>query len=204
MREDLITVAIEKFGKRGFDAVGTRELAAAVGTPMSSITYHFGGKEGLYLAAAEHIFDQLQLMMDLQPVGLPAGDMSRNERLASLCARLRKVGEFMLREESAPFALFVSREQQSPTDGVLKLMREKMEPLMEVFVSQVKLLRPDLDEREARTITLFLFGMAITLRHSRASLRILLEIDEIDPATAEMLLDQLDQTIRRVLSGSST
>ena len=59
MRDKLIHAAIERFGKRGFDGVGTREIAAAVDTPMSSITYHFGGKEGLYLAAAEHIFDHI-------------------------------------------------------------------------------------------------------------------------------------------------
>ena len=118
MRNRLIRVAIDKFGKRGFDAVGTRELAAAVDTPMSSITYHFGGKEGLYLAAAEHIFDQLDALMDNQGTVFPGADASRDQRLTALCDRLRRVGEFMLREESAPFALFISREQQAPTPEV--------------------------------------------------------------------------------------
>jgi len=35
------------------------EIAAAAGTAMSSITYHYGGKEGLYLAAADHISSRM-------------------------------------------------------------------------------------------------------------------------------------------------
>lgn len=34
MREELICIAITKFGARGFDAVGTREIAEAAGTTM--------------------------------------------------------------------------------------------------------------------------------------------------------------------------
>ena len=36
-----------------------RAIATAAGTTMSSITYHYGGKQGLYLAAARHIADQM-------------------------------------------------------------------------------------------------------------------------------------------------
>ena len=51
----LLDTAIDQFGRYGFDGASTREIARASGTAMSSITYHFGGKQGLYLAAAEHI-----------------------------------------------------------------------------------------------------------------------------------------------------
>src|SRR6185369_2652203 len=51
----LLDIAIDHFGRLGLEGASTRAIAADAGTPMSSITYHFGGKEGLYLAAADHI-----------------------------------------------------------------------------------------------------------------------------------------------------
>lgn len=203
MRKKLIHVAIEMFGKQGFDGVGTRKIAAAAGTSMASITYHFGGKEGLYLAAAEHIFDQLHIALQGFPSGMPGAADSRESRLAASCAMLRRIGDFMLQEQSAPFALFIGREQQAPTPEVFKMMDQKMRPVMEMLVSQVEFLRPDLDDAQVRATTLYLFGMAITLRHSRASLRLLLGIEEIDPETGEMLLGQLTQSARLVLSGGN-
>ena len=53
--EPLLDTAIEQFGRYGFEGASTRQIAKASGAAMSSITYHFGGKEGLYLAAADRI-----------------------------------------------------------------------------------------------------------------------------------------------------
>lgn len=203
MRDKLIQTAIEKFGRGGFDAVGTREIASVVGTNMSSITYHFGGKEGLYLAAAEHIFDQLHQILEASPADFPSDGADAEERLDWLCTLLRRVGGFMLREESAPFALFIGREQQAPSGPVLKLMNEKMRPMMDAVVAQVEALRPELSGAEARATTLYLFGMTVTLRHSRASLRLLMEVEDVDGETAIILLNQLENTVRLVLSGAA-
>ena len=203
MRDNLIRVAIEKFGKRGFDAVGTREIAAAVDTPMSSITYHFGGKEGLYLAAAEYIFGELRNAVQAGEQQQPGKKASPEERIDMLCNTLKRVGQFMLREESAPFALFIGREQQAPSHGVLDLMRDGMRPMMDGFVAQLRLLRPNLDERQAQATAIFLFGMAITLRHSRASILILMDKEDIDAETGELLLAQLEQSARLVLEGGT-
>ncbi len=201
MRNKLIHAAIERFGKRGFDAVGTREIAAAVGTPMSSITYHFGGKEGLYLAAAEHIFDYLRDHVAPQEEDMPSADASDAERLDAICNSLRRVGAFMLGEDSAHFALFIGREQQDPTPAVLDMMRERIIPMMFGLSAQVRFLRPQLSEDEAKAVAVYIFGMAITLRHARASLELLLEQQPLNDATKAMLLDQLEQSARAVLAG---
>jgi len=55
----LLQTAIEQFGRLGFEGASTRDIARASDTAMSSITYHFGGKEGLYLAAADHIAETI-------------------------------------------------------------------------------------------------------------------------------------------------
>jgi AcrR family transcriptional regulator len=63
-RAALIDAAITHFGRRGFDAVTTRELAAAAQTNVSSIKYHFGGKEELYRAALESVVAEIQTLID--------------------------------------------------------------------------------------------------------------------------------------------
>jgi len=55
----LIESGIRLFGARGYDGVTTRELADGARTNMSSIKYHFGGKEGLYRAVLEEIIHEI-------------------------------------------------------------------------------------------------------------------------------------------------
>ncbi|MDG4869780.1 TetR family transcriptional regulator, partial [Guyparkeria sp. 1SP6A2] len=50
---ELIRAAIALFGTAGFGATSTRAIAARAGTNISSISYHFGGKDGLRLACAD-------------------------------------------------------------------------------------------------------------------------------------------------------
>jgi TetR/AcrR family transcriptional regulator, regulator of cefoperazone and chloramphenicol sensitivity len=60
----LIDAAIAQFGRRGYDAVTTREIAAAAETNVSSIKYHFGGKEELYRSALESVVAEIQTLID--------------------------------------------------------------------------------------------------------------------------------------------
>lgn len=43
----------------GYSGLSTRAIAAAAGTQMSQIRYHFGSKEGMVLALFEYLTDQL-------------------------------------------------------------------------------------------------------------------------------------------------
>lgn len=47
-REQLIRVARQLFGTRGYDAVSVEEIASAAGVSKPIVYEHFGGKEGLY------------------------------------------------------------------------------------------------------------------------------------------------------------
>ncbi|MDQ5888246.1 MAG: TetR/AcrR family transcriptional regulator, regulator of cefoperazone and chloramphenicol, partial [Pseudomonadota bacterium] len=51
-RKRLIEAGIELFGRDGFDAVTTRQLAEVAGVNQAAIPYHFAGKEGVYQAVA--------------------------------------------------------------------------------------------------------------------------------------------------------
>jgi AcrR family transcriptional regulator len=51
----VIEAAIEVFGQLGFEGASTRALTERAGANLAAIPYHFGGKQGLYLAAARVI-----------------------------------------------------------------------------------------------------------------------------------------------------
>jgi AcrR family transcriptional regulator len=52
-RERIIEAAIEEFAARGFEAASTRAVADAADAKHTLVTYHFNGKEGLWLAAMD-------------------------------------------------------------------------------------------------------------------------------------------------------
>lgn len=52
---ELLSAALDLFGRHGYDGVTTRMLAEAAATNVSSIKYHFGGKDELYVATLDEI-----------------------------------------------------------------------------------------------------------------------------------------------------
>jgi len=62
-RRRLIETAITAFGELGYEGAGTRLLAERAGANLPAIQYHFGGKEGLYRAAVDHIAHYIEEQM---------------------------------------------------------------------------------------------------------------------------------------------
>ena len=197
----LLDVAVERFGENGFEGASTREIARASGTAMSSITYHFGGKEGLYLAAAEHIASKIA---ERQSVPLAtaqaATDGPRDAAVAALLGLLDGFAQMMLRPESAPWARFIMREQQAPTEAFERLWQKGMKPVAETFIRLVARARPDLANGEARATALLLFGQAMILRGGRASACKLLQVDTLDDGAGALLRSRLRANALCILS----
>ncbi|MBO6827393.1 MAG: CerR family C-terminal domain-containing protein [Sneathiella sp.] len=60
----LLEIAGPLFADRSFDSVSTREIADRAGVNLSAISYHFGGKEGLYRAVFQKIVDDLSFVRE--------------------------------------------------------------------------------------------------------------------------------------------
>jgi TetR/AcrR family transcriptional regulator len=63
-KSKLIEAAIPLFPQKGYAGVSIREIADAAGVNSASISYYFGGKEGLYEAVLESIFSQIDAIVD--------------------------------------------------------------------------------------------------------------------------------------------
>ena len=162
----LLDVAIREFGQRGLDGASTRGIAAAAGTAMSSITYHYGGKEGLYAAAVQHLEADMaaQLASVMPSVPIPAEPAVAREEIRLLLDRL--VDRF-LRDEDAERSLFIMREQMCPSaafdhfyDGAMGRMAERLVALVQTSSGA--------STTDARITALALFGQVVVWRTSRA------------------------------------
>lgn len=115
-REAIITAALSAFGGHGFSAATTRQIAEAAGVALPAIAYHFGNKEGLYLACARDIVARyyaqaadLALEAGLALEAAPPPDVC-SDYLRHILRRLLRL--FAQDEASGSQADFVAREMR--------------------------------------------------------------------------------------------
>lgn len=115
-RISLIQAALRQFGRDGFAAASTRSIAAEAGTNISSIAYHFGGKDGLRLACADFVaarVGQVARVLPGDPALLtPAGARRILRRL------LRRIVLFLTAPAAEPVVAFLLRELAQPNSPV--------------------------------------------------------------------------------------
>ena len=136
MIEDvLLKTAVEQFGQLGLDGASTRAIAQAAGTAMSSITYHYGGKEGLYLAAVDYIVQQMRerIAPVLATMPQPGEPISPQEAQDCAARLIEAMARIMIGEHSACHAAFIVREQLQPTAAFERLYSGIMGEIIELL-----------------------------------------------------------------------
>jgi AcrR family transcriptional regulator len=117
-RTQLIEAALDTFGRRGYEGASTREIAKAAGANLAAIVYHFGGKEGLHLAVAEHIATSIaqKIGPTLAAVAGPETSATPKAARAALHKLIETFIEVILGSaEAERWARFIVREQMQPT-----------------------------------------------------------------------------------------
>ncbi|MCU7917571.1 MAG: CerR family C-terminal domain-containing protein [Candidatus Thiodiazotropha sp. (ex Epidulcina cf. delphinae)] len=131
-RDRLLEAALQAFGNRDYDGVSTREIVEKAEANISAISYHFGGKKGLYLATVAYLADRLHAGMaeQLEQIRQHAEVASPHQCAESLCRFLLHFLENMLLGEvgkHAPGIIF--REQSQPTDAFEILYDKLLAPM---------------------------------------------------------------------------
>lgn len=192
LADKLLEVAIDHFGRLGFEGASTRAIARDSATAMSSITYHFGGKEQLYLAAADHIG---RCIAEMQAPALGAarsvGAGNRDAAMTAVLNVLDSMAQMMLRPESESWARFIIREQQAPTAAFDAIYENVMKGIADTFIGLLGAVRPDLDEKERRATAILLVGQAMILRAGRASVCRILDVKQLDEMAQKLLRARL-------------
>ncbi len=136
---------------------------------MSQITYHFGGKEGLYLAAARHIAQEFAAR-----IGSAISARSRTKEqgpnpAAEILALLDRYTQVLLSPESASWAPFIMREQMNPTQAFEILYSEAMGRIIDRAAARiVEVSRGRCNRIEARIRIIAIIGQALVFRLGRS------------------------------------
>lgn len=137
-RAGLIAAATQVFLDDGFRAARVADIARCAGQRLSAINYHFGSKEGLYLAVLRHHAD---LAISQTPLAAPDPNLPVQRRLEfaiqALVERLLdpkstcRIGPLMLRELVNPTAaldVLFERFSLPQAQIVMALVREAVGP----------------------------------------------------------------------------
>ena len=196
----IVEAALEQFGRLGFDGASTRDIARASGVAMSSITYHFGGKHGLFLACADHIADVIgEVLLPLREQINAQPPRNPQEATEWGLALLENFARLMLSPQSATFSSFIAREQQHPTEAFERLYQRLMRPMIDTSLGLLAISRPALSDRERRAMILHVMGMALVLRLARACVVRTMQVDDVDAATADFLITSLRRSAQGLL-----
>jgi len=163
----LLAAAIEQFGRLGLDGATTRAIAQAASTPMSQITYHFGGKEGLYLAAARHIAEEVSRRVGTAVLG-PSTHVT--DPASKLLAMLDGYTQVLLSPEIAAWAPFIVREQLNPTPAFEILYSNAIGKVVDCAAALIAAVSDDrCNHTEARIRAIAVIGQALVFRLGRAT-----------------------------------
>lgn len=172
-RERLIQEALSLFARKGFDGVSIRELATASGANSAAISFHFGGKAGLYAAVIGHVAESLSAIYQdtLTPAAqLPPGatreqaTQAAGEMIARLAAKVLTV------KRSQWMSLLIQREMIAPGEAFERIYARAILPVVEAYASVIAR-ASGLPERslDARTLAFGLFAMVSALSRSRSA-----------------------------------
>lgn len=150
-RRRLLEAGLRLFGRNGLEGVTTRDLSKAANVNLAAIPYHFGSKEGVYMAVADFIAEQLgpQFHAGLESLEAALADpkVSRKELIEKLAdyttSTLRTFAVSPLR---LPVALFILREQIQPTAAFETVFGRVLSPALAIvdqMVSRLLDLPPD-------------------------------------------------------------
>ncbi len=117
-RQQLVEAGLDVFGRLGYEGASTREIAKAANANLAAIVYHFGGKEALHIAVAEHVVQSI--LARIGPTLAIANEPQSTATPDAARATLHRLIETMINvllgtEEATRWARFLVREQMYPT-----------------------------------------------------------------------------------------
>lgn len=188
-RAALIDAGLKLFGRKGFAATSTREIAAEARANIGSIAYHFGGKEQLRDACAEHIVASIRSIADpvLQQLPVPSDPATAEAQLRLAAERM--AGFLIAGPGVADFVQFILREVQQPTrafdivyEGLVEAVHRR---LCHVWAAATG---DDPDSGETRIVVFTLIGQIVYFRIAREVVVRRMGWQEMGPAQARLIV----------------
>ena len=154
-RTRLLEAAVLCFAEKGFEGVGIREIAQRAQANSALVQDHFGGKEGLYVAAMKVLFEQgPDVVRTMVPPPAPGEPEAFPKAVRALRSYVRAFLEELFachslekfsREMATAMQLFWTREMLNPGPDRVDLILAHVRPHVDFLDACLRALRPDLD-----------------------------------------------------------
>ena len=168
-RQHIIDAAGPLFAEKGYKATTVGEICRIAGVNQAAISFHFGGKEQLYLALVRYSYEYglAQVPMPQWPAGTPAAVKLRDFVLTFL---RRAVAD---REPRWPCQL-IMRETMQPSQACEEFVRGFVRPNFTVLHGILQELLPaDFSEEARRLVGFSIIGQGLFYRVARGVLELL-------------------------------
>lgn len=203
-RTALVRAALRLFGTQGFEGTSTRQIAAAAGANIGSIAYHFGGKEGLRAAVADHICDMMQALadqaMDATPIpeaGSPTPEVAEEQLLKAL---ERLVAFMVASPEAEEVVQFMLREMANPTAALDSIYRRVFAPTHERICRIWEQVTGESADSERTRLTVFtLIGQVLYFRIGREVVIRRMGWETIGKDEAAKVLDVASENLKAIV-----
>ncbi len=182
-RAALLAAALQVFGDKGFEAASTRQIAAAARANIAMIAYHFGGKEGLRAACADHVAAVLSGIFGT--AAAPRVETASQARAALKALARAGVRGIVADEAARPLARFLLREISDPSPAFARVFETGFAPLHARVCRLWALATGEEPESEATRLSVFaLIAQIVYFRIARAPVLLRMGWSEIGPNQA--------------------
>jgi len=204
-QQDLLVAAIRLFSIYGYAGASTRAIATEAGKPMSAITYHFGGKHGLYLAAAHHVAVEVNLVFKNARDNFAHLAVSAPDPKAAYAA-LREMQEaaisMLTRSEMEVYARFIVNEQADESEAFEIIYAELLNPLLSHVSMLLKMATCNhLSDTEAQLRANMLLGQLFMFRLCRQTILRTMKWHTIEEPEHDMILCSARAQLDAILDG---
>lgn len=163
----LLDAAAELFAQGGFHGTSIRDIAERAGVNVAAGHYHYGSKEGLYLAVLRGQFAEVRAQLERRGATRPARALrkaSRRELVALLEARILAMLEFLIGPPPSAHGQLMLREMCDPTEAMPIIVEEFIEPLTEEMAQVVAGLIPGSPQETVTQIVFSIIGQVLFYR----------------------------------------
>ncbi|MGG1943332.1 TetR/AcrR family transcriptional regulator [Trinickia sp. NRRL B-1857] len=200
-RERIVAAAEALFARLSFDGVSLRNIAQQSGVPVGLVSYHFGGKLGVYQAIFEA---RVPAIVEQRKAGLALAVMEEDpDRRLELILKALLLPMLKLRstEGGEHFGIIMAREVNDPCSSERGIIQQMFDPIAKAFIDQLRITLPERTEAEIHwayqsVIGIMVYVMVDVGRISRLS-EGKADPDDVDGTLRHLLAILLDGLRRR-------
>ncbi|MHC4211073.1 MAG: TetR/AcrR family transcriptional regulator [Planctomycetota bacterium] len=153
-RGALLDAAEGLFSKRGYAAVGIREITDAAGVNIAAIKYHFGSKSELYLQTVRRAMERSETAASYEVL---REGISEPLEAATMLVRFIHLflDRHMATESPSPVCSLILHEAAEPTEAIDSVVRDFIGPHERMHIELLRVLVPGAGRKQLMHYRIF-------------------------------------------------